>query len=175
MIDLANPLRAASGRVLLLVALAGCSGGDGFPDIHEFMRGVEAKPRPGVEPLPEFEAYRPFAYSAANLRSPFEPPVAPQAGTDVEPREKHVKQHLELFPLSALVMVGSLGKDHGRVALIEDTEGAVHLVRVGDYLGDRRGQIERIEDTGVDLTEITADGTGGWLRRPRRLELRGPG
>lgn len=40
-------------------------------------------------------------------------------------------------------------------------------------MGDKWGQIEGIEDARVDITEIVSDGAGGWLRRPRVVELRG--
>ena len=70
-------------------------------------------------------------------------------------------------------MVGTLQKDNATFALIEDSNGGVHRVVVGDYMGDQWGQIESIEDTRIDITEIVSDGAGGWLRRPRTLELRG--
>lgn len=40
-------------------------------------------------------------------------------------------------------------------------------------MGDQWGQIESIEDARIDITEIVSDGAGGWLRRPRTVELRG--
>ncbi|MDB9868938.1 pilus assembly protein PilP [Pseudomonadales bacterium] len=30
-----------------------------------------------------------------------------------------------------------------------------------------------MNDTRVDITEIVSDGAGGWLRRPRTIELQG--
>ncbi len=165
---------------LLLPLLAGCAGGDQFADIREFMREVETKPRGQIAPLPEFEAYQAFTYGAANQRSPFEPPVIVPPKTaeqkrniGVKPPQNHVKQYLERFQLSGLAMVGTLQKDNSTFALIEDNQGGVHRVQVGDYMGDQWGQIESIEDTRIDITEIVSDGAGGWLRRPRTLELRG--
>jgi len=91
----------------------------------------------------------------------------------VRPPLNHVKQYLERFPLSALVMVGTLRNDDATFALIEDVQGSVHRVQVGDYVGDRWGRIESIEDTRLQITEIVDDGTGGWLRRPGTIALRG--
>ncbi|MCB1693939.1 MAG: pilus assembly protein PilP, partial [Pseudomonadales bacterium] len=51
--------------------------------------------------------------------------------------------------------------------------GGVHRVQVGDFMGTNWGKIESINDTRIDLTEIVSDGQGGWLRRPRTLELKG--
>ena len=165
---------------VIIVALAGCDSGEQFADIREFMRDVESQPKGTIPPLPEFEAYQAFTYGAANTRSPFEPPIIIPPKTEeqkrnigVKPPENHVKQYLERFPLSALSMVGTLQKDNSTFALIEDSDGGVHRVQVGDYMGDQWGQIESIEDARIDITEIVSDGAQGWLRRPRTLELRG--
>ena len=166
--------------VAMAVALAGCDGGDQFADIRAFMAEVEQKPRGQIAPLPEFESYQAFTYGAANQRSPFEPPIIVPPKTaeqkrnvGVKPPQNHVKQYLERFTLSALAMVGTLQKDNSTFALIEDSQGGVHRVQVGDYMGDQWGQIESIEDARIDVTEIVSDGAGGWLRRPRTVELRG--
>ncbi len=178
-----SSLTGAKRNLILLVALAmlaGCAGDDRYADLRDFMKEVEGKPRGSIAPLPEFEAYQAFTYGAANQRSPFEPPIIIPPKTDeqkrnvgVKPPKNHVKQYLERFPLSALAMVGSLQKDNSTFALIEDSQGGVHRVQVGDYMGDQWGQIESIEDSRIDVTEIVGDGAGGWLRRPRTIELRG--
>ena len=164
----------------LFAVLAGCSGGDRFADLRDFMTEVEGRPRSAVAPLPEFEAYQAFTYGAANQRSPFEPPIIIPPKTEqqkrragVKPPDNHVRHYLERFPLTALAMVGTLENDSATFALIQDSRDGVHRVRVGDYMGDQWGQIERIEDTRIDITEIVSDGAGGWVRRPRTVELRG--
>lgn len=177
-----NELRQTRIAALLLIiaVLSGCSSGEQFADIRDFMADVESQPKGTIPPLPEFESYQAFTYGAANMRSPFEPPIVIPPKTEeqrrnigVKPPENHVKQFLERFPLSALAMVGTLQKDNSTFALIEDADGGVHRVQVGDYMGDQWGQIESIEDARIDITEIVSDGANGWLRRPRTLELRG--
>ncbi len=173
----------ASNNLLLLVllgVLAGCDSGNQMADLREFMREVERKPVPPIQPLPEFEPYQPFTYGSANLRSPFEPPIVVPPPTEeqianrgVRPPQNHVKQFLERFNLATLSMVGTLQQDNSTWALVEDAEGGVHRVQVGDYMGTNFGQIESINDTRIDITEIVSDGQGGWLRRPRSIELRG--
>ena len=166
--------------MLAALLLTGCTGGDQFADLRNFMTEVEGKPRGTIAPLPEFESYTAFTYGAANQRSPFEPPIVVPPRTDeqkknigVKPPQNHVKQYLERFQLASLAMVGTLQKDNSTFALIEDSQGGVHRVQVGDYMGDKWGQIESIEDARIDITEIVSDGAGGWLRRPRSVELRG--
>lgn len=165
---------------LAIVSLTACSSGDPNADIKAFMAEVEKKPKGTIPPLPEFEAYQPFTYGASNLRSPFEPPVIVPPMTEeqkknigVKPPVDHVKQYLERFSLASLNMVGTLQQDNSTWALIEDPEGGVHRVQVGDYMGTSWGKIESINDTRIDIVEIVSDGSGGWLRRPRTIKLKG--
>lgn len=95
-------------QLILLVGMSllvvGCSGGDQYADIKNFMRDVENKPLPDIAPLPEFEPYQPFTYGASNRRSPFEAPIILPPKTEeqrrnvgVKPPADHVKQYLERF------------------------------------------------------------------------------
>lgn len=171
-------------KVVLILGLASllgaCSTGDQFADLKAFMAEIDKKPKGKIPPLPEFEPYQPFTYGAANLRSPFEPPVVIPPMTEerarnigVKPPQDHVKQYLERFNIASLAMVGTISKDNSTWALVQDSTGGVHRVQVGDFMGTNWGKIESINDTRIDLTEIVSDGQGGWLRRPRTLELKG--
>lgn len=164
----------------LVILIVGCSGDDKYADIRSFMVEVEEKPKGSIAPLPEFEPYQAFTYGAANMRSPFEPPIVVPAKSEeqrknigVKPPKDHVKQYLERFSLGSLSMVGTLQQSNETWALIEDDSGGVHRVQVGDYMGSQWGQIESIEDGRIDITEIVSDGGDGWLRRPRSIELKG--
>ena len=159
-------------------AFVACSSSGRYADIDAFMAEVESRPKGQIAPLPEFQPYQPFAYASSNLRSPFEPPIiippTPPGGNanlSVKPPENHVKQYLERFNLAALNMVGTLGREEETLALIKDSEGGVHPVRVGDYLGTNWGRIETITTSRVDIIEIVGDGKEGWLKRARALEL----
>ena len=169
-----------STLLLLVVLLSACSTGDRFADLRVFMSDIEKRPTGSIAPLPEFEPYQPFTYGAANLRSPFEAPVVLPPRTEeqrrnigVKPPQDHVKQYLERFNLVGISMVGTLQQDNSTWALVEDDTGGVHRVQVGDYMGTNWGKIESINDIRIDITEIVSDGQGGWLRRPRTVELRG--
>lgn len=164
--------------ILVLLLIAGCSSGD-FTDLREFMAEVEQRPKGKIAPLPAFEAYQAFGYGAQSLRSPFVPPIVLPPKTDVQmenigvkPPPNHVKQFLEKFSIASLVMVGTLSKEDSIWALIKDSEGGVHRVQIGDYMGTNFGKVESIDDARIDITEIISDGQGGWLRRPRTIALR---
>jgi type IV pilus assembly protein PilP len=162
--------------VFVMAVLAGCGGGD-FSDLQAYMDEVRARPKGEIEPLPKFQPYESFAYSAAALRSPFQPPVKldmaerQKGSKDVKPDELRTKQFLEGFNIETFVMVGTLANDSGAFALVSGA-GGVHRVRVGDYLGRNHGRILAIDESKVDVIEIVPDGEGGWLERPRSLSLK---
>lgn len=163
--------------VATTLTLVGCVGGDDFSDLQSFMDQERARPKGAIEPLPKFQPYEAFTYSAAALRSPFQPPVkidlaSQQKGSkDVKPDESRVRQFLEGFNIETFEMVGVLGNQGINYALVRGA-GGVHRVKVGDYLGRNHGRITSIDEAKVDVVEIVPDGEGGWLERPRSLTLK---
>lgn len=162
---------------LLLTMLAGCGANSEFGDLQAYMNEVRARPKGNIEPLPKFQPYEAFTYSASNLRSPFQPPVkidltVRQKGNKVvKPDETRVKQFLEGFNIETFEMVGTLSNAQGTFALVKGA-GGVHRVRVGDYLGRNDGKVVGISEGKIDVIEIVPDGEGNWLERPRSLTLK---
>ena len=164
---------------LLGLLIAGCSSNRDFEDINAFMDEVDARPKGQIEPLPPMAENAPFAYSAANLRSPFSPPeVIKPVQRDpnlpqVKPDLNRVKQFLEQFNINQLKMVGTLSQGSQLYALISDPNGGVHRVQTNDYLGLDFGRITAVDENKIELVEIVADGTGGWVQRERTMSLGG--
>jgi type IV pilus assembly protein PilP len=164
--------------VAVILTVAGCSGRD-HRDLEVFKGQLQQRPKPPLAPLPEFMPYQAFAYSAGNLRSPFEPPQRVQpvdpnrARSDVRPDRNRVRQFLEQFSVGQLKMVGSLSREASLYALIEDPSGGVHRVARGDYMGTDHGRVLAIGENRIDLVEIVADGAGGWIERGRTVSLGG--
>jgi type IV pilus assembly protein PilP len=161
----------------LAALLAGCGGGE-FSDLQEFVAEVDARPAPPIRPLPPFTQVEPFAYEAMGLRSPFEPPVVVRpserpTGPQVKPNPNRVKQYLEQFTIASLSMVGTMSQGSHMYALIQDSEGGVHRVQPGDYMGTDHGKIESIDEAEIELVEIVPDGTGSWVERIRTVSLGG--
>jgi type IV pilus assembly protein PilP len=175
-------MRAVQHLLLALLGawlLTGCSSGDDFADIKQFMDEVDAKPKGRIEPLPEFQSYQAFAYSAGDLRSPFEPPVEvkpidpSKKSPDVKPDLNRVKQYLEQFNMSQLAMVGTLSQGAAFYGLVRDARGGVHRVQTGDYMGTDHGRVVAINESAIEMIEIVGDGTGGWIERERTVGLGG--
>lgn len=163
-----------------ITLLAGCSGSGEFDDLQAYVAEVNARPKGRIEPLPEFKPYESFNYSAAGLRGPFTAPVEiklikykqERAKSDVKPDTNRPKEYLENFSVDAISMVGTLSLGEDDVwALLDDAEGGVHRVKVGNYVGRNHGKVISINPGSVDLIEIVPDGLGGWLERPRAIKL----
>ncbi|MGU9851522.1 pilus assembly protein PilP [Pseudomonas koreensis] len=171
-----TPIRYFALSVLLL-GLGGCFGGDDFSDLDTYMNEVRLRPAGRIEPTPTFRSYPTFTYSAANLRSPFSRQVrvdlaGQQRGSrNVKPDPNRVKQYLEGFNIEQFEMVGTISNASGSFALLRGA-GAVHRLKVGDYLGRNDGRIVAISATQVDVVEIVPDGEGAWLERPRTIPLK---
>lgn len=159
--------------------LAGC-GSEDFSDLDAFMEEKRSRPGGIIAPIPTFQAYDPFAYSAMALRSPFDRPVEVRDVTQlkaisaVKPDESRPKEFLEQFTFDSLAMVGTLERGGTQWALVRDPEGGVHRVTLGNYLGRNHGKVVELAETYVSVVEIVSDGTeDGWVERPRTIELSG--
>ncbi|WAC42780.1 type 4a pilus biogenesis lipoprotein PilP [Pseudomonas sp. SL4(2022)] len=170
-------MRRVSALVLFCSLITGCDSAGDFSDLQAFMDEVRARPKGAIEPLPKFQPYESFTYSAASLRNPFQPPVKldlearSKGSPDIRPDESRVKQFLEEFNIETFQMVGTLSNEAGVFALVSGASG-VHRIRVGDYLGRNHGRVVAVDEAKVDVIEIVPDGEGGWLERPRSLSLK---
>lgn len=160
-----------------LLALAGCSLDGDHSDLHQKMAAVKHKPKGQIEPIPTFTPYSPYVYSAAAQRSPFSRPVLESdqrlvgRKLDVAPDTSRQRELLEGYPFDALSMVGTLSRGGQLWALIDDGEGGIHRITVGNYLGKNHGRVVNASQSQLDVLEIVPDGTGGWIERPRALTL----
>jgi type IV pilus assembly protein PilP len=167
--------------LLTLALLFGCTAGQGFVDLDNYIAEVKARPKSRIEPLPKFNAYEAFSYRAANRRSPFTEPLAiEQSATEDKPKSNikpdfdRVKDPLEFFSIGSMSMVGTIRKENENTlyALISDSQGGVHRVRLGNYMGKNHGKIVELSEGLIRLVEIVSDGQGGWFERPRTMGLK---
>jgi type IV pilus assembly protein PilP len=162
---------------LLLLSLTACDSPGDFADLQAYMNEVRARPKGEIEPLPTFQPYEAFTYSASNMRSPFQPPVKidlqkrQKGSAEIKPDESRPKQFLEGFNIEMFEMVGLLANSGGRFALVNGA-GGVHRDKGGDNRGRNHGRLLAINDDRVEEVEIVPDGEGGWLERPRTLTLK---
>lgn len=171
----------ASCKLLLVAAgcaaLVGC-GNSSYPDLDQYMEEVRARPAGHIEPIPVFPAYQAFTYAAAGLRSPFQAPIEVreiarlQRLTDVRPDPNRTREFLEQFSIDSLGMVGTVQMGGTLWALVQDGEGSVHRVKMGNYLGKNHGRVVELTENYVAVIEIVSSGPNEWVERPRKLQLK---
>lgn len=166
------------GRMLLLAGiaagLAGCA--DDMAQLDAEINEVLARPGTRIEPLPEIKPYESFTYVAdrEGLRSPFVPDT-PQAlagaGGSIRPNADRSREYLEQFPLDTLRMVGTLQLGDVNYGLVQTSDGLIHRVVPGNYVGQNDGRIDTISESEIKLVEIISDGIGGYVERQAAIGL----
>lgn len=173
-------MRASMTRMMLTMLLAGCvlygCGGD-MDDLDKYINEIKAKPGGRIEPLPEIRPYEVFTYTAGaeRLRSPFIPDSpqirAVSGGGGTRPDADRSREFLEQFPLDTLRMVGTLELGGTNFGLVQTSDGLIHRVVPGNYMGQNDGRITAVNDSDIELTEIISDGIGGYLERQAAVAL----
>lgn len=170
-----QPRIIALFAAMLVVVACGSSS---YPDLDKFMAEVKARPAGHIQPVPPFTTYKSFAYSAAGLRNPFQQPVEVKEITrlqrlvKVKPDLNRPKEYLEQFNIDALTMVGTVQMDGTLWALVQDSDGSVHRVKIGNYMGKNHGHIVELTENYVSVIEIVSNGPDEWVERPHKLQLK---
>lgn len=177
-----NPiLQARLGLGLLAGAAAlllGACGGQ-QDDLNRYIAEVKARPATPIPPIPAVRTYTPYTYEGLMGRDPFRQSTSEGAdqvasgGPAKGPRPdlQRPREWLEKFELDTLMMVGTFSKESSDWALIQDPDGVVHRVAVGNYMGKNHGKVSQISNNEVQLSEFIADGVGGWLVREATMAL----
>jgi type IV pilus assembly protein PilP len=171
----------ASLRLLLVLTattfLSAC-GGDGHQDLSDYVAEVKAREKGAIAPLPEIKTFETFVFNESGLRDPFVPAEIAQSSVEVStgqggihPDAGRRKEELESYSLDSLRMMGTLELKGLYWGLIKAGDGTIHRVLPGNYLGMNHGKINRILGDRIELTEITADGAGGWIERQAAIAL----
>ena len=157
---------------LVLGGLSGCGGGN--DDLDRYINEIKARPGGRIEPLPEITPYEVFTYvaDAEGVRSPFVPDTPAAAGAPgVRPDVERSREFLESYSLDTLRMVGTLDMGPTTYGLVQTSDGLIHRVVPGNYMGQNDGQIIEISESTILLTEIISDGIGGYIERDAAIGL----
>ena len=163
--------------LLLAFAAAGlvACGGD-MDDLDSYINEVKARPGGRIDPLPEITPYEVFTYvaDAEGLRSPFVPDTPQTAGPasgGTRPDPDRPAEFLESFPLDTLRMVGTMDINQTVYGLVQTTDGLIHRVVPGNYMGQNDGRVTEITESEIVLVEIISDGIGGYIERDAAIGL----
>lgn len=159
--------------------LAACGGQQ--DDLNRYIAEVKARPATPIPPIPAVRTYTPYKYEGLMGRDPFRQSTSEGAdqvatgGPAKGPRPdlQRPREYLERFELDTLTMVGTFSKEASEWALVQDPDGVVHRVAVGNYMGKNHGKVSEVSNDEVQLSEFIADGVGGWLVREASVALGG--
>jgi len=164
---------------LLILSLISCN--KDMSDLDKFFADAKSIPAKQIEPLPEINPPEVFIYEAVKERDPFSNDLQLMQEKIAEtlsivegegPNLNRRKEILENYPLDGLYMVGTYLQENSYRGLIEDPEGVVHFVSIGEHIGQNYGEIVQINDDQVDVSEWVSDGLGGWIKREASIALR---
>lgn len=169
-------MRAALSLVSLF-ALAGC-GDSGVQEVRQWMDEARRQTRVAVPKLSEPKKFTPFVYDAKNEVDPYNPAklsaalakLQVKSNNGLKPDIERRREPLEVYPLDALKMVGTLQKPGLSYALIE-ADKTIYQAKVGNYIGQNFGMITKVSETAVEIKEIVQDASGEWTERKAQLEL----
>ena len=155
------------------LVLAGC--GQEPQDLRQWMEAQRGQAAAAVPAPPALQAFRPLSYGGVGLADPFDPlrldPGSYANVASVTPDPRSSLPALERHPVEAMVLVGTVERSGQRMALIS-LDGAVHTVGVGGRLGVHGGQVQRIAETELTLTEPVRDAAGRRSTRTSILTLK---
>ena len=160
---------------LVAIGLTACGGGN--DDLDQYINKVKERPGGRIDPLPEIAPYEIFTYTAdaEGLRSPFIPDtpqaIVGSAAAGMRPDLDRSREFLEGYPLDTLRMVGTLDIAETVYGLIQTSDGLIHRVVPGNYMGQNDGRITNISESEVGLVEIISDGIGGYVERDAAIGL----
>lgn len=171
-----------SGLILLVVCavlLTAC--GERQDDLNRYIAEVKERPATPIPPIPPVRTYTPYQYEGLTGRDPFRQSTSEGAEQVAQtkntggprPDLQRSREYLERFDLDTLLMVGTFNKETSEWALVQDPDGVVHRVSVGNYMGQNHGKVSSITNDEVQLSEFIADGVGGWLVREASIALGG--
>ncbi len=169
----------STSKLLLILSTAGLTACQADKtDLQNYVATVKAQKAPEIEPVPKIKPYEKFSYSVSEERNPFmktviEPEMVekkPVVDNGIWPDKHRLKEELESYPLAELQFVGTLGKEIPW-ALIRTSDGVIHRVKIGNYLGMNDGEILAINDIEIALKEIVPDGNGAYIERESTLTL----
>ena len=161
---------------LAAALLAACSADN--DELRAWMEQQRREVKPNISPLQPPKKFDPQPYTSAQAVEPFSnqklsvalKQEARQPNSLLSAELNRRKEPLEAYPLDSMSMVGSVNKQGKPFALLR-VDNLLYQVKVGDYLGQNYGRVQKIGETEIGLREIVQDAAGEWIERPAALQL----
>ncbi|GFO71474.1 type IV pilus assembly protein PilP [Bathymodiolus japonicus methanotrophic gill symbiont] len=121
-----------------------------YPELEQRLKEKRQNTRPiAVKPIEPMPPVGSFLFDPNGLRDPFRPieksvqamAIQAVASNGIQPDFNRHKEELENYSLDTLRMVGTVKMKGVFWGLIKASEGTIHRVREGNYLGKNYGRI----------------------------------
>lgn len=121
-----------------------------------------ATPTGGATATAGSVTYTLFKYNPSHKRDPFKTPLDAELDakgqgtleeTDARAMVQREKEPLEAFPIDSLKLVAILTYNAKPMAMVQDPTGKGYTVWTGNFMGDKNGQILRIDNNELELLE----------------------
>jgi type IV pilus assembly protein PilP len=129
-------------------------------DLNAKIKIIKSMPLRPIADLPEFKSPEKFRYPENDSRRN---PFVPKALSFI-PNNKRVKEPLESYPLDDLKFVGVIKEGQRTWALIQEPNGFIFRVHIGNYIGQNFGKIIDIKEKMIKLEE-TVKISNKWKKR----------
>ena len=165
-----------NAALVAIASLGVTACGADMDELDTYINEIKARPGGRIDPLPEITPYEVFTYVAdrEGFRSPFAPDTPQTAGLPgggTSPDPERIREHLERFSLDTMRMVGTMDFSENTYGLVQTSDGLIHRVLPGNYLGQNDGRVIDITDSKINLIEIISDGIGGYVERDAAVGL----
>lgn len=163
----------------ILALLLGACADDDYADLRTYVVEVKSRQKGSVEPLPEIKTVEPFVLNTEDLRDPFlsgikiEEPEEETSKVEsgIRPDSARPREELEAYELDTLRMMGTVEQTGTAWGLVRASDGTIHRVRTGNYMGKNHGKVVNIRENQIELIEIISESPGSWRERKAALDL----
>ncbi|MBF0218123.1 MAG: pilus assembly protein PilP [Gammaproteobacteria bacterium] len=173
-------LLQVTALILLMPLLNGCLINRDNSDLTQYLSEINSRSGGRIPPVPDFKPYEPFPYTGTGERNPFKLEegdnflstlTTQEDDGGLKPDISRRREALEKFPLDSLRHVGVLEQNGEQWGIVVDSDGIVHRVGVGNYLGQNHGRITSITETRIELLELYRNERGKWFEQTGAISL----
>jgi type IV pilus assembly protein PilP len=129
-------------------------------------KAIEAKPEPNKE-----KEEISFSYDPTNKPDPFKSFITVREELEEKEEREKPRTYLETLDISQLVISAIVLTDSENWALVRDSKGDGHVIKVGTPIGRSGGRVTEIHEDKVVVKESYKDFRGREIVRERLMKL----
>ncbi len=129
-------------------------------------KAVETKPEPKKE-----KEETPYSYDPTNKPDPFKSFITVREELEEKEAKEKPKTYLETLDISQLIISAIVLTGAENWALVRDSKGDGHVIKVGTPIGKQGGRVSEIREGAVVVRELYKDFRGREIVRDRIIKI----